>query len=83
LYGLAGNKPAKSFTPVERGKVKFKYCRRKVFWAIMVKLVNSGFNEVSAIDKIRQAYGINLSVSAILNSMQKDRKNGGHPNLSL
>jgi hypothetical protein len=31
LYGLAGNKPAENCTSVERGKVKCKYCRRKVF----------------------------------------------------
>jgi hypothetical protein len=82
LYGLAGNKPAKNFTSFERGKVKFKYCQRKVFWAIMVKLINAGFTEVSAIDKIHQAYGISLPVSAILSKMQTDRKNGGHPKLS-
>mgnify|MGYP003512971962 FL=1 len=31
-YGLGGRKPAKYFTPTERGKVKHKYSRRKVVW---------------------------------------------------
>ena len=30
--GVGGNKPARLFTASERGKVKFKYCRRKIVW---------------------------------------------------
>jgi hypothetical protein len=30
---------------------------------------------------IRQCYGQQLSVTAIINKMIADRKNGGHPNL--
>lgn len=83
LYGLDNNKPAKNFTSVERGRVKFKYCRRKCFWSVMANLINAGFTELTAIDKIHQAYGNNLSVTTVLNRMQKDKKNGGHPNLTL
>jgi hypothetical protein len=36
---------------------------------------------LSSIDKVYQAYGMNLSVSTILAMMQKDKKVGGHPNL--
>jgi hypothetical protein len=32
LYGLEGNKATKNFTSVERGRIKFKLCRRKRFW---------------------------------------------------
>jgi hypothetical protein len=74
---------AKNFTPVERGRVKFKFCRRKCFWEVMVKLCNAGFTDLSSIDKVHQAYGMKLSVSAILALMMKDRKVGGHPNLCL
>jgi hypothetical protein len=49
----------------------------------MVKLCNAGFADLSSIDKVHQAYGMKLSVSAILAMMMKDRKVGGHPNLSL
>jgi hypothetical protein len=83
LYGLEGNKAAKDFTSVERGRVKFKFCRRKCFWEVMVKLCNAGFTDLSSIDKVHQAYGMKLSVSAILALMMKDRKVGGHPNLCL
>ena len=31
-FGLDGQKAAKNFTPEERGKNKFSYSRRKVFW---------------------------------------------------
>jgi hypothetical protein len=83
LYGLENNKPAKNFTPVERGRIKFKYSRRKCFWSVMVRLINAGFTELTAIGKIHQAYGNNLSVTVVLNKMQRDKRNGGHPNLRL
>jgi hypothetical protein len=38
----------------------------------MMNIDNAGFTELSAIDKIHQAYGVHLSVSAILSKMQKD-----------
>jgi hypothetical protein len=83
LYGLEGNKAAKNFTSVERGRIKFKFCHRKCFWEVMVKLCNAGFTDLSSIDKVHQAHDMKILVSAILAMMQKDRKVGGHPNLSL
>jgi hypothetical protein len=83
LYGIGDNNPAKNFTSFERGKVKFKFCRCKSFGDIMVWLVNAGFTELTAIDKVHQACGMNLSITAILNKIQKDKKDGGHPNLTL
>jgi hypothetical protein len=83
LYGIGNNKPAKNFTFFERGKVKFKFSRHKSFWDIMVRLVNAGFTELTTIYKVHQAYGMNLSVTAILNKIQKDKNDGGHPNLNL
>jgi hypothetical protein len=80
---LENNKPAKNFTSVERRRTKFKYSRRKCFWSVMVRLINAGFTELSSIDKIHQAYGNNLSVTIVLNKMQRDKRNGGHPNLRL
>lgn len=49
----------------------------------MARLINAGFTESTAIDKIQEAYGVALSVTAVLNKIQKDKKNGGHPNLVL
>jgi hypothetical protein len=57
--------------------VKFKFCRRKSFWDIIVRLVNAWFISLTAIDKVDQPYGMNLSVTAIINKIQKDKRMGG------
>lgn len=82
LHGLNGNKPAKDFTANERGKVKCKYSRRKTFWMTMGKLVRAGYSELAAIDRIKQSYGVNQSVTSIINSLIRDRRNP-HPNLVI
>ena len=41
-FGFNGKKAAKDFTRAERGNVKFAYCRPKVFWSMIVKLVHAG-----------------------------------------
>lgn len=81
LYGLDGHKPAKDFTPAERGKVKSKYSRRKCFWTVMVKLIRAGYNELSAIDLIHQAYGTGKPVTHIINELQKAKTHGYHPHI--
>jgi hypothetical protein len=53
------------------------------FWNVMVRLINGGFTELTAIDKVHQAYENALSVTSVLNKMQKDKIVGGHPNLNL
>ena len=40
-FGLSGNKPAKYFTSQERGKCRFIYCRRKVFWDVVKSFINT------------------------------------------
>jgi phytoene/squalene synthetase len=82
-YSQILDKIEDSFTAVERGNVKFEYCRRKAVWYIMVNLVNAGFTKVSEIYKIRQAYVGRLSVLVIISKLQKEKENGGHPNLFL
>ena len=82
-FGLSGKKAAKDFTRAERGKVKFAYCRRKVFWDVIVKLVNAGHTSDSAVDEVYNCYGRSLPVSTILRKMVHDRKTGGHPNLQI
>ncbi|KAL3763929.1 LOW QUALITY PROTEIN: hypothetical protein ACHAW5_008367 [Stephanodiscus triporus] len=42
--GVGGNKPARLFTASERGKVKFKYCRRKIVWDVIDNLVRRGLS---------------------------------------
>lgn len=81
--GSGGLKPAKEFTSIERGANKFAYSRRKVFWDVISQLVRSGHTSDSAIDRVYQTYGRNLSVSSILVKLRTDRRRGGHPSLRL
>ena len=86
MHGIGGRKAAKDFTPSERGRVKWKYCRRKVVWDTIGRLCNSGYTVAAACRKIRMTYGIRLSVTQIINAMVKDRRlhrGRGHPNLRV
>lgn len=77
-HGIGGNKPAKHFTRVERGRWKHKYSRRKNFWDLMNVLMRTGHARTSteAISMIRQAYGQSASVTTVINSIIGDRNNG-------
>jgi hypothetical protein len=89
-YGIAGRKPAKDWTSVERGgggnkKVKQMYHRRRNVWRIQQHLVNKGRNIHSANAFIERTYGSNQSITAISQAIVRDRatyaSHGGlHPN---
>ena len=85
VHGIGGNKPAKDFTPQERGHKanKFAYCRRRPFWDCMKKLINSNYSAQEAIKRIYSSYGHNSSVSTILAKFQEDKSRGGHENLRV
>ena len=76
-FGLGGRKPARLFTSVERGRVKFKYSRRKIIWSAIDRMVRSGDTAQVAIDRIYEVYG-RLTVSAMAVAMREDEKHGGH-----
>ena len=81
-FGLADNKPAKYFTPRERGgKNKHKFYLRKFFWKQVSKMIRSGRTAQVACDEIYGVYGGDNSVTNILRMMQRDEKNGGNPAL--
>jgi hypothetical protein len=80
--GVGGRKAAKLFTRVEKGQVKFKYCRRKIVWDCIHRLVRSGHTSDNAIDEIYKVYGRSSSVTTIINRMREDAKRGGHPALN-
>ena len=82
-FGLAGNKPAKSFNPAERGKCKFVYCRRKRAWDLMSSMVARGIEINDAIKRIYSAFGENRTTTQIIADIQSWKKKGGHPNLVL
>ena len=81
MYGIGGRKAAKDFSSAERGKVRHKYCRRKLVWDTVSRLVRAGYTAETAIDRIYQCYGRNQAVSKIINEMKVHKQHGGHPNL--
>ena len=40
-HGIGGRKPAKMFTPGERGRVKHKYCIQKPFWELISRMIQN------------------------------------------
>ena len=85
-HGIGGLKAARDFNNVERGRVKQKYYRRKVYWDVICNHVNAGWTAAAAVDLVYQVYGPSLSVTRILDLMLSDRKtyNGRpHPRLRV
>jgi hypothetical protein len=82
--GSSGQKPAKFFTPQERGLKtnKDRFCRRKVFWDCVREHVYAGISAAVAIERIQDAYGYRLGVTALCLAMKKDLPQG-HPNLRV
>ena len=79
-FGLGGKKPAKMFTASERGRCKYVYCNRLVFWKKISEMVRAGWNSTAAIEKVTTYYGSNLSVTKVLAKMRKDKtSNDGYP----
>ena len=72
--GIGGRKPARLFTPRERGRVKQLYSRRKVFWDVVAPLVQAGTLAPAAVDMVYTSYGRNLPVTAVLRQMAVDRR---------
>ena len=75
-FGLEGNKPAKLYTPAERGANKCSYCRRKVFWDAIETLMQRGASSDVAIDTVYQRYGRDKSNSKILKEMGTNKRVG-------
>ena len=81
IRGIGLNKPAKDFTPAERGhkKVKFKYSRRLNFWTMMSLLVSRGFSSQESMDMIYAHYGASKSPTAIIDAIRKDKNQNTLP----
>lgn len=80
--GINGSKPARDFTARERGAVKFRYCRRKIVWDCIQRMLNNGAHLKDAIERIHSVYG-NVCVTTIINRMSQDERNGGHHRLRV
>lgn len=79
VSGVGSNKPAKFFTRAERGRVKYKYSRRKIFWSVVEPLVRANISATDAIERIYTHYGPNLSPTAIINALRQDKNKGSLP----
>jgi hypothetical protein len=77
-FGLDGGKPARDYTPSERGANRYAYSRRKNYWNAVGSLLTNGYSVDSAIDRVYEAYGKNYSVTAILDAIMVDK----HMNIS-
>ena len=72
--GIGGRKPAREFSSQERGKVKYKYYRRKKVWDLVSALTRTGLDCHVAIDRIYQVYGRGKSVTQIIQNIIADHK---------
>jgi hypothetical protein len=82
-FGFSGCKPAKDFIANERGKDRYNYYRRNVFWTQVSLMIRAGYTSETACDKIYSVYGASLPVSKIIKLMIRDKKDGGHLALSV
>ena len=83
-HGVGGRKAARLFSYSERGRSKFKYCRRKVVWDLIAGLVRQGHTADAGIDRIYAVYGGQTSVTNIIAGLKRDKKNGTlSPNLRI
>ena len=77
--GIGGKKATKLFTSKERGKDRYRYSKRLIFWEKIALMVRAGWTSTTSINKVINHYGTNLSVTRLLKAMQKDRMNKTYP----
>ena len=80
-FGLQGWKAAKRFTSRERGRVKYKYHRRKVVWDMILRLLGRGHSIHTAIGETERVYGEGKTVSTYINLLRCDQRVGHHCDL--
>ena len=74
-FGIGGRKPASKFSTRERGRVKYKYHRRKVVWDKIKEMIRRGHSNHTAIDELYRTYGERTTVTEIINNMRRDKQN--------
>ena len=85
MFGIGRNKPAINFTPQERNNKdnKNKYLKRKPFWSLLARLVNSGIHADAACERVFEVYTVvagATNMSSILKAIQQDRAKDVHRN---
>jgi hypothetical protein len=74
--GVGGRKAARLFTGPERGRVKHKFCRRKVVWSTVSLLINAGLTREAACERLYDVYGYDSTVTRIIERLKVDKRNG-------
>ena len=75
--GLGGNKAACEFTQQERGKVRYKYCRRKIVWDTISNMCSRNMSADVAIDRIYlHCGGVGSPVNKVIADLKRFRKEG-------
>ena len=77
--GIGGCKTVRKFNSQERGKVKYKFYRRKKVWDLVSYLTRNGLSHHVSIDRIYQSYGREKSVTQIIRLIQADEKRNYRP----
>ena len=84
LNGIGGRKAARLFSSQERGRVKYKFCRRKVVWDLIARLVRAGCTAQVACDRKVAVYGQSTTVTNIIARLRDDIKAKRlHPTLTV
>jgi hypothetical protein len=68
------------------GRVKHKYHQRKIVWDCITMLVpvHAGVSAKVAIDRMYLVYGVNTTITRIINRMKQDHQAGTvHPSLKV
>ena len=63
--------------------MKYNYHPRKVVWDQISLMVRAGFTAHVACGRILEIYGVNTTVTQLINMMRIDRRRGGHPALRI
>lgn len=73
VLGINDNKPAHLFNRAERGRSRFLFSKRKVFWDRITNRLKGGRSVLRAIQDVYDEYGREKSVTEILVLMRADR----------
>jgi hypothetical protein len=68
-FGLGVRKAATMFTPAERGRCKFTYHDRLIFWKKVSEMARAEWTSTHTIETITSHYGSNLSATQGLMQM--------------
>ena len=79
MFGGPGRKPAKDFSPAERGRVKHLYSLRLPLCKKVAELVRGGVSATVACDEVYEAYGNRLPLTTILRKTKAGARSGIWP----